>query len=176
MTKFNEIRSTANPGFRFMVQAGGSAPLGVFTECTLPTIEWTMKEVKEGGVNDYVHQLPGMRKKATLTLKNGIGDTELYDWCTKTMMMQFERKSLTITMMNVAGKSLMKWNLIDVLPSKWTAPALKSDDNTIAIQTIELVCHAIEIVKESPAPVTSSKLIKQKKPIHPLLTTDFKKM
>ena len=144
----DEIRSTANPGFRFMVQAEGTSPLGVFTECTLPTVEWTMQEVKEGGVNDYVHQLPGMRKKATLTLKNGIGDAKLYDWCIKTMAENFERKALTVTMMDVSGRVFMEWNLQKVLPSKWTAPALKSDDNTIAIQSIEFVCHSIEVVKQ----------------------------
>lgn len=53
--------------FRFVVDVGDKRQ-GVFTECTLPTVEWEVEEVKEG-LNSYVHQLPGRRKAARITLK-----------------------------------------------------------------------------------------------------------
>ena len=58
-------------GFRFGVVIEG-IPQGIFTECTLPNIEWETQEIKEGGLNTYTHQLPGRRKGAKVTLKKGL--------------------------------------------------------------------------------------------------------
>ncbi|MCB8967249.1 MAG: phage tail protein [Ardenticatenaceae bacterium] len=63
-----QLRALTNPTFRFLVSVEG-IPQGVFTECTLPSIEWEIEELKEGGLNTYVHQLPGMRRSAKLILK-----------------------------------------------------------------------------------------------------------
>lgn len=60
-----------HPGFRFVVAING-IPAAVFTECSLPNIEWDILEVKEGGLNSYVHQLPGLRKSSKITLKRGL--------------------------------------------------------------------------------------------------------
>ena len=38
--------------FRFTVDIGGDKWVGVFTECSLPAIEWDVEEIKEGGRND----------------------------------------------------------------------------------------------------------------------------
>jgi hypothetical protein len=37
-------------------------------------------------------------------------------------------------------------NIEQAYPVKWTGPTLKTDDNTVAIQTIELACGEITIV------------------------------
>lgn len=124
--------------FRFVVKVNGISN-AVFTECTLPVIEWEMEEVKEGGLNTYTHQLPGRRKSARLTLKYGIGEKQLLQWYSNTMTEKFERKTVTISLLDEKKKSVATWELTGALPVKWTGPALKPDDNTIAIQTIELV-------------------------------------
>lgn len=135
----------AFPGFRFLVEIA-KKPQAAFTECTLPVIEWEIQEVKEGGLNNYIHQLPGRRKGGKLTLKNGIGTDELVKWCLEGMKEKFTRKEVTVILKDSTAKTVMTWNMSGAYPVKWTGPQFKSSDNTVAIQTLELACHQIEVI------------------------------
>lgn len=133
-----DLVAQSHVAFRYLVEIDGTR-MAAFTECTLPSIEWEIEEVKEGGLNTYVHQLPGRRKGARLTLKHGIAKGVLLDWYLKTLSEQFETKRITITLLNSTNDSVASWVMNDAFPSKWTGPQLKSDANTIAIQSIEFV-------------------------------------
>jgi len=140
------MRSMTTAAFRFVVAIDGN-PLGAFTECTLPTIEWEVEEVKEGGLNTYVHQLPGRRKSTRITLKNGVGiASDLLVWYIKTMDEEFSRRRVTVTLLNSLFIPIMVWHIEDAYPLKWTGPQLKTSDNSIAIQTLELACGEITVV------------------------------
>jgi phage tail-like protein len=132
--------------FRFVV-AIDNIPIGAFTECTLPVLEWEIEEVKEGGLNTYIHQLPGRRKSARITLKNGVGVARYFIlWFTQNLHESFKRRQVTITLLNSLFTPMMVLNIEQAYPVKWTGPTLKTDDNTVAIQTIELACGEITIV------------------------------
>jgi len=134
------------PAFRFIVNVDG-APIGVFTECTLPTIEWDVEEIKEGGLNTYVHQLPGRRKSAKITLKNGIGMAKhIITWYTSNLREVFTRHRVTITLLNSLLVPIMVLYIEGAYPVKWTGPQLKTEENTVAIQTLELACGEIMVV------------------------------
>jgi phage tail-like protein len=141
-----QLQAVITNAFRFVVAIDG-APLGAFTECTLPTIDWEVEEVKEGGVNTFVHQLPGMRKRTTITLKNGVGiASDLLAWYLKAMNEQFWRRRITITMLNSLLMPVIAMHIKDAFPIKWTGPQLRTEDNTVAIQTLELACGEITLV------------------------------
>jgi phage tail-like protein len=137
----------AHPAFRFVVKVDGETN-GVFTECTLPTLEWEVEEVKEGGQNSYVHQLPGRRKATRVTLKNGLGKDDLKRWylmgLTHGVSKEY-RKTVSITLLDSMHKTVMVWNIANAYPVKWTGPQLKTDSNTIAIQSLELICGEITV-------------------------------
>jgi phage tail-like protein len=131
--------------FRFIVSVDGT-PVGAFTECTLPTIEWEVEEVKEGGLNTYIHQLPGRRKSAKITLKNGIGVSQsLLSWYNQNLSEKFQRSKVTITLLNSLLEPMMVLDIKEAFPLRWTGPQLKTDDNTVAIQTLELACGEISV-------------------------------
>lgn len=132
----SSLRNQAIPAFRFVVSVAGEAQ-AAFTECTLPAIEWEIQEVKEGGLNTYTHQLPGRRKAAKVILKNGVGKSELLAWYTETMGETFTRKDITVTLFDAQLKQVAAWTMAKAYPVKWTGPQFKSDDNAIAIQTLE---------------------------------------
>lgn len=138
------IRALTNPAFRFVVDVDGEAQ-AAFTDCTLPAIEWEIEEIKEGGLNTFTHQLPGRRKGTKVTLKNGVGSSSLIDWYVETMSESFQRKPLTITLLNSQLETVMTWHVADAYPVKWTGPSLKSSDNSIAIQTLELACGEVSV-------------------------------
>ena len=139
------IRDQANPTFRFIVSIDGISQ-GAFTECTLPSVEWETEELKEGGLNTYIHQLPGRRRGAKLTLKNGVGSSDLMNWYRDTMNEVLRRRNITIKLLNAKDKlndPIMTWNIQGAYPTKWTGPQLNSGENSIAIQTLELACGLV---------------------------------
>ncbi len=131
-----QLIAQTHVAFRYLVEIEKKRQ-GAFTECTLPTLEWELEEVKEGGLNTHVHQLPGRRKAARLTLKHGIARGELVDWYIQTLSEKFIPKEITVTLLDGASKPVASWTLHDAIPIKWVGPSLRSDANTIAIQTLE---------------------------------------
>jgi phage tail-like protein len=144
MPENEKIRQQSFPAFRFIVDIDGKAQ-AAFTECTLPAVEWEIEEIKEGGLNTFTHQLPGRRKAGKVSLKNGVGKSDLIKWCLKTMGNTIERKPVTITLMDLAHKPVITWNLSDAYPVKWAGPELKSDSTSVAIQTFDLACGEITV-------------------------------
>ena len=140
----NTFLKQSFPSFRFVVEIDGKAQ-AAFTECSLPSVEREVEEVKEGGLNAFIHQLPGMAKSVKVTLKNGIGKTDLMDWYLKTTSGEFTRKAVTISLKNSMKEAVMVWRLDDALPIKWAGPQLKSDENTIAIQSLDFICGEFTI-------------------------------
>jgi len=142
-----KIRATAHGAFRFLVAIDGEEQ-AAFTDCTLPTIAWDVEEVKEGGLNTSVHQLPAQRKSATVQLKNGVGKSAILDWYLASMDDVPARRNVTITLLDITREPVMVWRINDAFPVQWTGPQLKSDENTIAIQTLELACGEITAAYE----------------------------
>jgi phage tail-like protein len=144
MADDTKIRKQLHAAFRYVVDVEGK-PQAAFTECTLPVIDWEIEEVKEGGLNTFIHQLPGRRKANKITLKNGVGKSDLVEWFIQTMSEKYVRKPVTITLLDVSHKPIMTWSLEGALPIKWTGPQLKSDSNAVAIQTLDLVCNDVTV-------------------------------
>jgi phage tail-like protein len=137
-----KMRDIANAAFRFILSIDGQGQ-AAFTQCTLPVVEWEIERIKEGGNNNYIHQLPGQRKPVNVTLKNGVGKSELMDWYMDTMEGNITRKTVTITLLNSEKEPVMVWNVNNAFPAKWTGPQLESNSKTMAIQTLELACGEV---------------------------------
>ncbi|MFW5942835.1 MAG: phage tail protein [Chloroflexota bacterium] len=147
----NILRTQTNPAFRFVVDIAG-VPQAVFTECTLPVVEWEMEPVHEGGLNTYVHQLPGRQKAATITLKNGVATSALLNWYIDSMNETFKRHTVSIKLLNASDKiqrPIMTWDIENALPVKWTGPQLSTASDSIAIQTLELVCGRVSLTRHA---------------------------
>jgi phage tail-like protein len=149
--RLTRLITNSSPSFRFVVTVNG-APYGVFTECELPVIEWETEPIKEGGLNTYTHQLLGRRKQATMTLKNGVGTSALISWYVATMAGVFTtpgmglRRTVTIVLLNSLKIPVMTWNIEDAMPVKWSGPQLKTGENSVAIQTLQLSCGEITTI------------------------------
>ncbi len=140
----DQLSAQAFAAFRFVVDVDGERQ-AAFTECMLPTIEWEVEEIKEGGLNTFIHQLPGRRKSARISLKNGVGKSALLEWYLNSMSEKITRKPITITLLDPQQESVLVWDIQDAYPIKWAGPALKADTNAIAIQTLDLACGEITV-------------------------------
>lgn len=142
LNQLSRVITNAFPSFRFVVTVNG-APYGVFTECSLPVIDWEFEPVKEGGLNTHIHTLIGRRKETRFTLKNGVGTSALVSWYMLTMAEEFTtpgmglRRTVTIVLLNSLKIPVMTWNISEAFPLKWTGPQLNAGENSVAIQTLE---------------------------------------
>lgn len=143
-SRYNQLDPAAT--FRFWVEIGAFE--AIFMECTISPLEWEIKDVKEGGRNDYVHWLPGRRKAGKVTLKYGLTtDLSLLPWYQETLDESFNnyRQSVSITLKMTDRTDLITWDLENAIPSKITWPALKTSDNAVAIETLELAYQGLTI-------------------------------
>lgn len=132
--------------FHFQVEWGGSK-IG-FTEASGLDIETEVIEYREGSSPEYHKiKMPGMRKFSNITLKRGYftSDNEFYEWLNTTKMNQVERRDLTLSLLNESHEPVVVWKVKNAWPSKITSTDLKSDDNAVAIDSIELVHEGLTI-------------------------------
>ena len=129
--------------FHFYVDGIGQA---VFTEISGLNVEVMVQDYEEGGVNTHVHRLPGRVKVSDITLKNGVTiSNELWEWYKKILQGQFERRNVSIIMVDQEGTERQRWSFIDALPVKWTGPELKAGQSQAAIQSLQLAHKGLQI-------------------------------
>lgn len=130
--------------FRFRIEIGGITVAQV-SDVTGLQVETETEPVEEGGVNDFVRQLPKRTKYQHITLKRGITDLdEMWRWHQDVVGGKFRRKDGAIVLIDAAGEDKWRWNFFGAYPVKWSGPDLKADSNTVAFETIELAHNGIK--------------------------------
>ena len=144
-------RIEINPTFRYVVKID-NVDHAVFTECKLPSFQIETMEIKEGGQNNFTHQLPVRVKAGSITLKHGLTKSDaLLKWYLDVLKamsngkLQDVTRSVNITMFTVERKPMSIFSLVAAYPKKWSGPTLKSDDRAIAIEELELAFTSFSV-------------------------------
>lgn len=104
-------------------------------------------EYREGGDNLGTRKLPGQTKHSNLSLKRGYtADTQLWTWYEDVMTGRTEkiRRNISVIQLDMAGQEVLRWNLFQAFPIKYTAPAFNAKGNDLAIETLEIAYERIE--------------------------------
>lgn len=145
----NQNTIAVYPAYRFYVEMGGIT-VAAFVECTGLETEAQVEPYEEGGVNHYVHKLPGRIKYPDLVLRYGMAeqDLELWNWwqqvCSGTGDIQ--RRNISVLMYNTNGEEVRRWNFWEAYPVKWIGPQLRADQNSVAIESLTIAHHGFERV------------------------------
>jgi phage tail-like protein len=125
---------------RFGVEIGQQV-IAAFSEVTGLDFETEVEAFREGGVNEYDHQLAGpTRFPSKLVLKRGMTDVDaLWSWHQEVTNGLITRKDVSILLMDSAGEEKRRWSFRAALPVKWTGPQLRAGTSEVAIETLELV-------------------------------------
>ena len=135
-----KVREDPVAKYKFMVEVK-DVVTAWFLECSGLSVEREAIPQKEGGVNDYVHQLPNRVSYSGITLKRGLADNVLWDWFQKGLYDgQVELHNISIVLYGGDRAETKRWNLVDAYPVKWTGPDLKGDSDDLAIETLEIGC------------------------------------
>lgn len=134
------------PAFHFQVEWGGSK-IG-FTEVSGLDIEREVIEYRDGSSKEYSKlKMPGLTKFSNITLKRGSfeKDNDFYDWWSSNKLETVDRRDITISLLNEEHEPVVTWKVKNAWPSKITPTGLKSDDNSVAIETMELIHEGLTI-------------------------------
>ena len=125
--------------FNFAVEIEGLL-VGGFSQVDGLESEVQVEEYQEGGVNGYVHKLPGHTTHANLVLRHGLtGLSTLWSWCYDTTQGAIQRRNGTIMLLDRRQIPVMWWNFRNALPVRWSGPSLNATSDEVGVESIELV-------------------------------------
>lgn len=132
--------------FNFAVEIDG-VNAAMFTECSGLESETEVIEYREGGdAAGHVRKIPGLHKVGDVTLKRGVtGSDALWEWRKNVLQGTADRKNISIILRDDSHTEVMRWNLFECWPSKFTGPSLSGKGNEVAIETLVVVCERIEL-------------------------------
>ena len=104
--------------------------IGSFTEVSGLELNVATEDVEEGGVNGYVHKMPGRMSWPNLTLKRGLTKSDnLLAWIESVSgdglgreRNKISRRTASITLLTDDGRPLRRWDFVGVVPVRWSAP------------------------------------------------------
>jgi phage tail-like protein len=135
----------ACPSCRFYVEMGTDTQ-AVFTEVSGLQVEMDVMSYEEGGMNGFVHRLPGRTKMGNLTLKRGMTcSNDFFTWYIQVAGGQIKRRNLSVVLYDVTGKKVLRWNFANAYPVKWTGPQFTADGSAAAIETLELAHDGLTV-------------------------------
>lgn len=134
------------PKFHFEVKFGSGVVL--FQEVSGLDAEAEVIEYRAGSSKEFsTVKMPGLKKYGNVTMKKGVfkSDNKFWDWFNQIKMNTIKRETVTISLLDESGAATMVWTLTNAWPTKISGTDLKSDDNEVAVETIEIAHEGLTI-------------------------------
>ncbi len=121
--------------------------IAAFMECSGLRTSTEVFEIQEGGLNQYVHKLPGQSRWENIVLRYGVtADTTLLQWRNEVLQDQFAaRRNGAIVLKNLANEEVRRYSFKNAWPVAWEGPAFNSGGAELAIEMLEIAHHGIEV-------------------------------
>ena len=118
-----------------------------FSECSGMEASFEVMQVKEGGLNTHVWQLPVRASHSNITLKHGAiyAYDDLWDWHYGWVQGQGKRKDGLIVLNDNSGQPAKIWKFKRGIPVKWSGPALNAAQNSVAVESLEIAHEGLEM-------------------------------
>jgi phage tail-like protein len=128
----------------YRVVIDGIINLGTWTKIEGLGFEYKVTEYKEGGINDHSHKLVGPCTYTNVRLHRPVdSDSMLISIWLGSILVKVVPQTMAITAMTAAGEEITTWNLVGVVPVKWTGPQLDIMSNQVATETLEVAYDSI---------------------------------
>jgi phage tail-like protein len=131
--------------FNFRVEIDGMT--AAFTEVSGLESEIEAIDYREGGEENRVRKLPGLRKYSHIVLKRGLtADADLWNWHKQVLDGNIHRRNGSIIVLDDQGQERVRWNFVNSWPCKYIGPTLNAKSADVAIETLELAHEGLERV------------------------------
>ena len=123
-----------------------------FQEVSGLSVEVETETLREGGENRFEYKLPKRAKYPNLILKRGLlKGSAFLDWFKSAMntyfivaVYDFKPADITITLLDEADEPVAVWNVVQAYPLKWSMSDLRSSENAVVIESMELAYQYFE--------------------------------
>ncbi|MFI0237568.1 phage tail protein [Streptomyces sp. NPDC016845] len=136
------VRADPYRGFRFVVEADGTTVAG-FQTITGIERQTRTEPYREGGVNDFEHQIAGVTTYPPLVLKRGLADTTLWDWHQQVIGGGVQRRTVSVILLDDNRAEAWRWICLDAYPARWVGAELDALADAVATESVELVHRGI---------------------------------
>lgn len=129
-------------GFYFQLSFKGED--AAFKEVSGISKEMSMEEVVCGGENRFKYRLPTVATSQNLVLKRALipEGSKLIDWCASVMddslAGPITTHDVSVSLFDATGSVSAMWTFYNAYPVKYSVSDLKSQENEIVIESIEL--------------------------------------
>jgi phage tail-like protein len=122
--------------------------LGGFQEAKGLGADLEVTTYAEGGVNDYVHQLPVRHSWTRISLRRGLAlGRGLWEWYEAGLTQSLgARRDGAIILLSTEGIPMVAWEFYGGIAAKWSGPELNAMQNAIAIEGVEIAHHGVRQV------------------------------
>jgi phage tail-like protein len=145
------VRDTPYGAYNFVIELNDGSPsdraIGGFSDVSGIGTELTLMEYRQGNDRENrVRKLPGLHKASDVTLKRGImGVTNFYEWINLTRRDPTFTRNVSITLNDEQGNPVLRWNLINARPMKWTGPTLAGKGGSdVAMEELVVAAEGFE--------------------------------
>ncbi len=123
-----------------------------FQEVTGLGADLEVTDYAEGGVNDFVHQLPVRHSWSRITLRHGlVRGFSIWSWYQAGLSQSLgARRDGVIVLQTPLGVPAVAWAFRGGLAAKWIGPELKAQDDAVAIEGVEIAHQGLTQVPLSP--------------------------
>ncbi|HEY9283475.1 MAG TPA: phage tail protein [Pyrinomonadaceae bacterium] len=99
----------------------------------------------EGGVNDFVHQLPVRHTWTRISLRRGlVRDRGLWEWYRAGLTQSLgARRDGSVILLAPDGRQLISWEFRGGLAVKWTGPEFNAMQGAVAVEGIEIAHQGV---------------------------------
>jgi phage tail-like protein len=140
--------ATAWPMPKFHFEVKWDDKVMSFQEISGLDVEAQIIEYRHGDSKVFsTIKMPGIKKFSNITMKRGVSanDNKFSDWLSQIKMNTVKHTTMTISLLDEAGKPTMVWTLTNAWPTKITGTDLKADANEVAIETLEIAHEGLAI-------------------------------
>jgi len=148
------VRDTPYGAYNFIVELNDGSPsdraIGGFSDVSGIGTEITLMEYRQGNDKENrVRKIPGLHKAADITLKRGImGLTNFYEWINLIRRDPTFQRNVSITLNDEQGNPMLRWNLINARPMKWTGPTLAGKGGSdVAMEELVISSEGFEFAE-----------------------------
>jgi phage tail-like protein len=123
-----------------------------FSECSGLAGEVSVEEYAEGGENRFAYRLPSRASFPNLVLSRGVATSrELWDWYGEYLMGgRVVPREGQVQLLAWLGGALIParvWAFTRAYPVKMTGPDLNAQSPAVAIESLELAHHGLQLVR-----------------------------
>ena len=120
---------------------------GAFQEARGLGADLEVTAYPEGGVNDFVHQLPVRHSWSNITLKQGfVRNPILWQWYQIGLTQSLgARRDGSIVLLDRNGERMMAWEFRGGLAAKWTGPDMNAMEDGIVVESLEIAHQGLTL-------------------------------